>query len=747
MSLVPELRVLCRLLTSTPPAHLPRAVPALVDFVIRCRDALSATHDVKNAKGAAAETATLVHKLKTIVTTLLNGRTAQGRFAAVVLVKSIIDVGGWECLKSSEPWVRGLVNVAQRHDPIASRELAIVALTRIYVQVNEYQTLAREIATPTIPSFAQACMGLIKPAVDLKKLHVPLSVVETVLEAFSTLIPLYPTIFRPFTNQLKPILRLFMAPTDGDKLLIPDSLQSASRRLAITLHHTAPKSGGSDDWAKLVRETVAHYHRTADQVFRAVNESWEPKTEHATSTVDFDSEAQGGGNAVDEYPAWKGVRAGSRRMIGLLRTLADSLRYPTKAAVVVPVAVYMDIVARSTQMVKTAPKTQSWEQAVEVKPAAGREEKDELWAATPEIHVAALQLLQTMADRLGSSFTSLVPEALDYVTRVFKSGIAMPSVRTVSYTLLASLLALAGPTMPKSTVSLLDLIAASCCRDLQEHAGVFKPATKIDTRKLVVAKNGTAANADLFMKGAPEAHIIKTVLAPAHYAAAEALLTALLGRLPQGEVKPALRGQLDQTAIATSAKDAMLASVLFPFKDQKGRLYPSILPFLAQQFPMDQGVEVLRTNMRTTPHVSGAFFATMEDVKNEETSEDENVEEEAEDESAEAIDTPSETPAPALAGLNKTPFAKRPLGERAKSPDRAFGVPSASAPKRKLDDDEETGSASKKAAMSAEPVASLPKPVAVEVAPAAIPAIENEDSDSDDDGSVHLNMDLDSDEE
>ncbi|KAL5612755.1 hypothetical protein BROUX41_004160 [Berkeleyomyces rouxiae] len=746
MSLAPELRVLCRLLTSTPPARLPRSVPALVDFVFRCRDALSTPYDLKTAKGAVAETAGLVHKFKTIISTLLNGRTAQGRFTGVVLVKAVIDVGGWECLKTSEPWVRGLVVVVQRHDPIASRELAIVALTRIYVLVNEYQTLAREISTPTIPSFAQACLVLVKPALEPKKLLTPLHVVEAVFEAFSTLIPLYPATFRPFANQIRTVLRLFIAPTDGDDILVPSSLQCASRRLAVTLHYTAPKAGGKDDWAKLVRDTVTHYHRTADQVFRAVKETWEPKTEHASSKIDFDSEAAGGGQTPEEYPAWTGVRAGSRRMIGLMHMLADCLRYPTLAPVTIPIAVYMDVIARATQLVKTAPKTQSWEQVVETKAAIGREEKDELWAATPEIHVAALQLLQALSDRLRFSFVSLVPEALDYITRVFKSGIAMSSVRTTCYTLLASVLVIAGPTMPKSTVSLLDVICSACCRDLQQHAGVFKPTAKIDTKKLVVAKNGTAANADLFMKSTPESHIVHVVLTPVHYEASKALLSTLFTKLPQQHIKPALRGLLDQTAIATSAKDAMLASVLFPYKDQKGKLYASILPYLSQQYPQDQGVEVLRTNMRTTPHAAGSFFATTQEMKQGEDKdeEDEDEDEDAEQEEADMngdaagqMDVESTEPRTAADSTKKTPFAQRALEERAKSPDQSFGLPPSSPIKRKHSKGELNPSSAKKVAVSSGPAAASPTPVAVAA----------EESDSDDDGSVHLNMDLDSDDE
>lgn len=107
-----DLRVLTRKLTSIPPAQLPHSLPSLIRHVLRCRDALSAPQDPK-AKGDASQTAMLVHKLKTSITTHLNGRSREGRFAAIGLIKAAVDVGGWETLRGSEAWVRGLLSIVQ----------------------------------------------------------------------------------------------------------------------------------------------------------------------------------------------------------------------------------------------------------------------------------------------------------------------------------------------------------------------------------------------------------------------------------------------------------------------------------------------------------------------------------------------------------------------------------------------------------------------------------------------------------
>lgn len=112
MSLPPDLRVLCRRLTSTPAGQLPHSVPALVNHALRCRDVLSAPSDPKS-KGGSSESAMLVHKLKTIITTHLKGKSSAGRFTGAVLVKAVVDVGGWECLRESAPWVQLLLSILQ----------------------------------------------------------------------------------------------------------------------------------------------------------------------------------------------------------------------------------------------------------------------------------------------------------------------------------------------------------------------------------------------------------------------------------------------------------------------------------------------------------------------------------------------------------------------------------------------------------------------------------------------------------
>ncbi|KOS18576.1 Pre-rRNA-processing protein rix1 [Escovopsis weberi] len=780
--LPPDLKVLCRKLTSIPPAQLPHSLPCLVRHVLNCRDALSAPQDQK-LKADASQAALHIHKLRTSITTLLNGRSREGRFVAIGLIKAAVDVGGWETLRGAEPWVRGLLSIVQKADPVASKELAVVTLTKIYLLVQSYQTLVREIATPTLPAYITACLQLIKPKTAAAAAAAAASsssssssssqtLAETICESFTTLIPLYATTFRPFGSQVKNAVRGFLAPTPADGFTVPEPLQAASRRLVASLHHVAAKSSGSEEWAKLLDDVLGEFHATADQVFRAVDEAWAAESGRARPGVDAaEGEPRGGGGdpSADKLPPWSGLDAGAARLIGIFDYLAAVLACPTKSAVAIPLGRVMETVARVCLIAKLS-RSQTWEQSVETNPAVGRDEKDELWSTMPEIHVAAMRLVAALLSRLGRHMLPLVPEILDHLVRIFKSGIAVARVRAASYVVLGAALRLAGPTLSKTSINMLEPLLAACCRDLQQHASVLEIPDKPSTATGKDAKKGSAAvNTDLFLK--PQAGVgagagasssasasnNSAALDADHAAAARDLLPLLLAHLPQSSLKPIIRGLLDKTAILTRNRDAMLASVLSPYKDQRGRMYPSILPHLTRQFPHDQALEVLRSNLRTASLGNGSggdLFASLgEDIElqdaeeeqesNSETREDgEEEEEEAEKDNGTDGRQDAEKH---NGGLLTTGQAKVDLPIQVNPFEANPQRESSPLGKRKHSESADAAQPTKRQELeqSQEParVAELPS-----IIPAPVEGAMDEDSDDDDD-SVHLEMVLEDDED
>ncbi|KAK4202734.1 rRNA processing/ribosome biogenesis-domain-containing protein [Triangularia verruculosa] len=583
-----DLRVLVRRLASTPADQLPRLCPVLVGHVLRCGGPLSASPDAGKGKDKGAETPMLVHKLRTHITTLLTGRNASGRFAAVCLIKAVVDVGGWESLRAADPWVRGLISVAQKNDPLPSKELAIITLTKIYMLLQGYPTLIREMATPTLPSFVTACLQLAKSP------STPTSVIETVTSSLSKLVMLYPTTLRPFAGQIKSALRTYIAPTTSDSAVVPHTLRESSRRLFILLSYTAPKNGSSDEWAKSIKAAILDCHATADQIFRGVVESWESSTGYRPQQIRNELDPSGGGESVDEFPSWEGIAPGSERLVGLLEFLAEYLDNPTKAPVTVPVGELLDLTTRLTLV---TPPTAGSEEAMQTNPSISRDEKSELWTVLSDIHTAVLRLHGSTIRRLADSALPLSTDIIDHTVRVLSSHKTNPIVREKVYNLTSPLLTLAGPTLPRLTVDSLTPLIQQTCHDILLSAGHLddtpKPSTPVEKGKQTVQ-----GNADAFLS-TPSATPVSlfTPLSTSHLASATTLLPLFLSHLPQTHLSPDIRSLLDRTAILSSNKNAMLASVLHPYKDTRGRYYPSILPFLVQKFGTSKEVEVVRSNL------------------------------------------------------------------------------------------------------------------------------------------------------
>src|SRR5947209_5622623 len=130
MNSINLLRVVTHRLNNTPVKELPHIAFFLASSIFNCAEAL------QNASGQSTdrkdELSLQIHKLKARVASLLQDRSAEGRFTAVVLVKATIEAGGREILASCEPWVRGLLAILSRPDPVSSKRLCLVTITRIF---------------------------------------------------------------------------------------------------------------------------------------------------------------------------------------------------------------------------------------------------------------------------------------------------------------------------------------------------------------------------------------------------------------------------------------------------------------------------------------------------------------------------------------------------------------------------------------------------------------------------------------
>lgn len=90
--------------------QLPQVVPSLLDHLGGCSDLICGTINAGNTG------ATQTHKLRTQISSFLQDKTIQGRWAAVVLIKTVVETvirqrEGWEVLQTSVSWIRGLLAI------------------------------------------------------------------------------------------------------------------------------------------------------------------------------------------------------------------------------------------------------------------------------------------------------------------------------------------------------------------------------------------------------------------------------------------------------------------------------------------------------------------------------------------------------------------------------------------------------------------------------------------------------------
>lgn len=598
------LRALTFRISSTPPSQLPQHVPAIAASLANCRTLLSSTQ-APGAKATSSEASVAVHKYRTLLSTLLQDRTFQGRWAAIVLIKATIESGGWETLQKCLPWVRGLLGFLNKPDPPSSKRLCIITLTRIFILTREYPTLIREITTPSLPAFVQTSLQIASP-------KAPVTLLQTILESFNELLPRHPTIFRSHLKQIQPLLARLIAPTpsnklsqeqdQGSQLTVTSDLAGVARQLYVQIPCCAPKGASGEDWGKAMKSTINSAHLTADLVFRAVLEDWQSSTHQvpATNGHTLDDEVQNLETDAMGLLPWSGIFAGSERLTGVLFLVKEHLESPTSSPVYLNLGAIMDLVTRMLSLAVPASGDKAFQNTTRINNQVSKEERENLWLLLPDMHVAAIEILLSLAHRFQASTLSLGSLIVDQLVWVFGSEKDIPQVRVACYLTIATLLKQVGAALPKSVVDSLGPLIRACCDDLlpsEVSSGTVK-STPGQVKANGNSQPQANANADTFLNASksisdPTAGFIGLKEAAYH------LLPVLLANIGAQYFSDSMRARLDRTAILTQHKDAMVASVLNPPPSRKfGKPAASILPLMARSFPQEMDIEgMLRPRM------------------------------------------------------------------------------------------------------------------------------------------------------
>ncbi|KAF2114775.1 rRNA processing/ribosome biogenesis-domain-containing protein [Lophiotrema nucula] len=685
MAELSALRAITFRISSTPTAQLPSQVPAIAASLSNCRSLLAFSGS--SASKSASEASVAIHKFRTLLATLLQDRTVRGRWAAIILIKSAIEVGGWETLSRSLPWVRGLLGILTKPDPPSAKKLCLVTLTRIFILTREYPTLVREITTPSLPTYIQSCLQLAtsnSSAVCLLP----------VLESFSQLLPRHPTIFRSYLKQIQPLLGQTLAPTPSNRLEnersrsyhsnVSSEVSASARRLYVQFPCCTPKGGSSAEWESRLKTAIASTHRTADQVFRAVIEDWRP-TSGVLAAVnghtvedqvqDLEPDAMG-------LPPWSGIYAGGERVVGLLQLIKEYLSGPTASVVNVNISALTDLLTRFFSLTIPSSAAKQDFQGVKLNNQVSKEERECLWAILPNIHVAIMEVLFALLIRAEGSNGALNATLLDQLTEVYKVEKGDLQVRAACYLAVAEVLRRTGPALPKNSIDSLANIIRGCCEDVfpQGQNTVLSNAL-VQNKANGTKQQSTSTDADAFLSGSTTFEDPLANFTGVKSAAYE-LLPIILGNMRAHHLSDSLRTRMDRTAILAQHKEAMLASVLNPPPSKRfGKAAASIMPLLARSSPAENGVEsLLRPRMPVVRTLDrGRTLGEEEDedeIENEQEEFDEDDEEEDDHFIGEELDNLLGTSAPTELATEDSTMLEAPPSDTAHPPETMAAVPS-----------------------------------------------------------------------
>ncbi|KAI4098569.1 MAG: hypothetical protein L6R37_006418 [Teloschistes peruensis] len=592
--------------------QLPRIAPSLALTISTCGGLLAEVNGQSHNKNQS-DAAVLIHKLKTQLSTLLQDKSREARWSAVVLVKAIIEAGGWSILKESEKWVRPLIGLIGRPEPATTKKLSILTLTRIFLLTQEHPTLIREITTPSLPTFIANCLRSFSDG----KAGYSDSLLSSVLWAFGELLPHHPSAFRPFVGQIRKLVLPLLAPTPSDLPLddatsdptghsVSETTIQRAQQVFVLVNGCAPKNAQSQEWAQTFSVLLEQTHETADLVLRALLEDWEPPVQQGrprvAKTSDFSALLR---SSLDEsgLPHWAGVDAGLERLNGLLLALKSYLLHSNTSPFTIPIGKLLDVVDRITSALPpTAGGPQEPSVGTATNPEISREERESVWISLPRLHVSALKILEQLAERLGYESTAINKQILSLVFWVFEKEHSHVQIRHVTYRILTQLLPRSGSGMSRSEIASLVTVLHRTCDDLLPAQADVSLTKGIHNGSATTASKDTT-NADAYLqivRASSDGSATSTVTRSVSESLLSAALHLFLNTLPF-----AVRSKIDKTAILAQLKVVQQSSVLNPPASGHGRSQSSVMPLLARQYPHSIGTEALIRPRMTLIQPSG----------------------------------------------------------------------------------------------------------------------------------------------
>ncbi|KAI9714733.1 MAG: hypothetical protein M1820_000022 [Bogoriella megaspora] len=597
-----------QLLSSTATEQLPRVAPKVVAEISACSDLLSSSPAEKGGK--SSEKTVSVHRFITQISTFLRDRIKEHQWTGIILVKSVVEIGGVRIFQRVDGWSKALLQILSNAAPSTIHILTILTLTRIFLLTQKQPTLIRELTTPLLPSFVTSCLNIIERSV---KEFTPSKLISTILECFNRLLPFHPTIFRPSQSRIQQYLRNVIASTPGTKNQSPrnavksvsEEISEPARLLFVQLCRCAPKNGASEEWQKLLTATLESIQITADLVFRGMIEL-EPsiaKSKTSSNRVDIQVQQSGERDPL-QLPGWVGIRAGCERLTGLLGLLKSIFENPTSSSVSCNFGLTYLLLIRLLSLRIPSPSDKRDGRNDLYNAEITNEERATLLAQLPCIHKTAIDLAEAMIARFGRLLSSEAPNVLILIATLLRTERYHTELRSSIYRLAKPLVVLVGPTIERSTVHALSGLFTECAGDCygdSEDPSPRENKTNAPSEPKIPSFNQKAFEGQQASNDIPKS--ISTHVSQA----AVSLLPALLSQIPANRMSLVMRTKLEQAAILIHDKDALVASVLNPGSSS------SLLPFLVRQHPWNPETEaILRPRLPPVSMGLGGFDGVSE---------------------------------------------------------------------------------------------------------------------------------------
>ena len=589
--LIASLRLINSRLSTTPSWQLPQLVPHLARSINACGSIFSV------ASGCAAkdtsDSAALVHKIKTRISTLLQEKSPQARWAAVALVKAVIESGDLEVLQASNAWIRYMVGILGRPDPAATKKLCIVTLTRCFLLSHSHLSIVRELTTPVLPAFLAACLKILKGPFAPDE-----SLLLVTLQSLNELLPYHPASFRPYQAHIRSCILPMLASTpsssqqaQGDlretKTSYTEVVANSARRCFVLLLGCDPKRAEADEWSKVIHLLCQTIHATADRVFRALIEDQASLEVRGPLQSAAETVSSSTADPMD-LPSWTGIQGGIERLVGLLSTLQAFLATSTNSPSPIPVGIIVRIFNR---LMSVFPPSGGGR----IKPQIARDEREGLVHGLPYIHARVIDLISSLIERTRQGAVSFHGEFLEPCLWVLDLEKPNLELRTAVYNFVHRSIMQLSLSFPYSLRSPLSNCLILCCEDLaplEKKPEYGRSGMPRETHRSVTG-GANQASAHAYVKSTPIQADRKPSQTEIQFIATK-LIAAALVYLPNGFLFRAVRVRMDRTAISAGGENMLVASVLYPSTTGQGyRSSTSLLPFLTRAYPNSSHGEAL----------------------------------------------------------------------------------------------------------------------------------------------------------